>query len=138
MVNAHLAKKVNLHCRSHKDVSLAINPYNVSVAKIPEEIFLCFEKLRGLSRRSRYLCHEDSLENPEEARGTFDKHLKKAIVKLDQIMDYFAVEHSIQFDIIPIDCIELKKSKLKYFIYSNASPNLKVLKLHQESTKEHP
>ena len=119
LVNAHLAKKANLHYRSHEEVANAINPYNVlSITKLAEPVYLCYEKLRGLSRRSRYLTHEKAKQKDDEFyHPTVDKHLAKALYKLDEIMIYFEQEYKISFDVIEIDCIEIKTASLKYFKY---------------------
>ena len=61
LVNAHTAK-VGLQYRKHSDVMHAINPFNTtSLAKLDENIYVAYESLMSLSRRSRYLVNPDVL-----------------------------------------------------------------------------
>ncbi len=106
IVNAHLANIANLHYRTHEDVKNAINPFNqLALGKVPENIYLAYAKLEGLSRRSRYLCHETRRED-----GTFltyDKHFAKTIKLLDTIIFYFSTKYSVDFGNPIVDCLEI-------------------------------
>ncbi len=125
IVNAHLAKAADLHYRTHEDVKNAINPYApVSPTRIPEHIYLAYVKLEGLSRRARYLCHE---ENKNQGIGeffTFDKHFARAIKHLDIILDHFKKEYNIHYCLLNVSCPEL----------TNKIP-LKIFKIQQSSAK---
>ena len=57
---AHLAKSADLHYRTHEAVRNAINPYNpLTLHNIPEDIYSSYAKLEGVTRKSRYLCHDE-------------------------------------------------------------------------------
>ena len=56
IVNAHIIGTSNMHYRAHHEVKNVL--YNDS--SIPEDIYLAYAKLEGLSRRARYLISEDS------------------------------------------------------------------------------
>jgi len=119
IVNAHLANVANLHYRTHEDVKNAVNPFNaLAIGKIPEDVYLAYAKLEGLSRRSRYLCHESKRED-----GTFltyDKHFAKAIKLLDSILSYFAAEYSVDFGSPVVDCLDISsRTPLKIFKVKN-------------------
>lgn len=121
VINAHLAKVANLHYRTHEDVKNAINPYNLmSAGKIPEDIYLAYAKLEGLSRRARYLCHDDFGNRENRAFFTYDKHLAKAVKNLDKILFYFSDTFSVAFNRSIIKCADLSaKSDLKIFDIAN-------------------
>lgn len=51
IVNAHIIGTSNMHYRAHHEVKNEL--YND--AEIPEDIYLAYAKLEGLSRRARYL-----------------------------------------------------------------------------------
>lgn len=116
LVNAHLAKVANLHYRTHEHVKNAINPFNpLAVPKVSQDLYLSYTKLEGLSRRSRYLCHED-LTSSNAGHLTYDKHLAKAIRHLDIVLDYFTVLYNLTFSQAKIFCPDLSKNdKLKMF-----------------------
>ena len=116
LMNAHIAKKGNLHYKTHEKVKNALFD-DLSPCKIPEEIYTSYVKLENLSRRARYLCHEDKKGDANHAFFTFDKHLKKALIQLNQLMLFFEKEHDVQFDTVDIDCIEIKNLSLFYFPY---------------------
>lgn len=123
LVNAHLAQKANLHYRTHKDVKISLYS-SMSPAKIPEEIYLAYAKLEMLSRRARYLCSDQEKPNPgDESKAflTFDKHLRKALIHLDKLMNYIASAYSLSFPKIYLDCAELKGITLTYFIYAKTA-----------------
>ena len=117
IVNAHLAKVADLHYRAHEDVKNALNPYSlVSVGKVPEEIYLAYTKLEGLSRRSRYLCSQELSDTSTVAHFTYDKHFSRAIRYIDKLISYFKKRYSFECDKEKIDCPELnKKEKIENF-----------------------
>ncbi len=117
LLNAHLAKTANLHYRTHEDVKNAINPHNpLSVCKVDIDIYLCYAKIEGLSRRARYLCHDDSKNFSQESHFTHDRHFAKAIKKLDIIISYFTNLYSLKLDTLPIFCADLSsRDNLKNF-----------------------
>ncbi len=122
LVNAHLAKCANLHYRTHEDVKNAINPHNpLSICKVDIGIYLSYAKIEGLSRRARYLCHDDSKNFSQESHFTHDKHFAKAIRKLDTIISYFAKRYQVNFTPISIACTDLSNNdNLKNFSLQNA------------------
>ncbi|MDR3695655.1 hypothetical protein [Mucilaginibacter sp.] len=116
LMNARLADKLNLHYKTHKDVKIAL--YNEYFAcKIPDEIYTAYVSLENLSRRARYLCHEDSEIPNETEYHTYDRHLKKALSKLDIILNYFCIEHGLTFEKCAIDCLDIKSQILSNFYY---------------------
>lgn len=119
LMNGHLAAKVNLHYKTHKDVKIALFDERLS-CKLPDDIYYAYVSLENLSRRSRYLCHEDSqMDNTHEFK-TFDRHLKKALYNLDIILKYFSAEYKLSFEKLPIDCLEIKASSYNYFFYKQS------------------
>lgn len=119
-VNAHLAQVGNLHYQTHEAVKQALNPFNLlSICKVPQDVYLDYGKLEGLSRRSRYLCNEATYKQPELHHMTFDKHFAKAIKCLDRIMLYFSNIYGISFGIYTIKCVELNKTPLSFFKVSS-------------------
>jgi hypothetical protein len=113
VMNGHLAKTADLHYNTHEKVKVALSS-PTSVCRIPDEIYTSYVKLEGLSRRARYLCHEDSI-NAGNQHFTYDKHLKKAVKNLDKILIHFDNLYEIGFDRVEISCAELKNSSLRYF-----------------------
>ncbi|MES2809387.1 MAG: hypothetical protein V4619_12215 [Bacteroidota bacterium] len=116
LMNAHLAKKANLHYKTHEQVKNALFSLT-SIAKIPDDVYTAYVKLEGLSRRSRYLCNEISNIQPELGFLTYDKHLKKALKNLDKVIAYISKEYNMTFNKVNIDCIEIKDETLSYFSY---------------------
>jgi hypothetical protein len=116
LMNAHLAKKANLHYKTLEQVKNALFS-QTSVAKIPDDVYTSYVKLEGLSRRSRYLCHEDNSGQPQLPFLTYDKHLKKALKNLDKIISFISKEYKINFNKANIDCIEIKEDNLIFFKY---------------------
>lgn len=112
-----MARKANLHYRTHEDVKHAINPYSkLSLCVLPENIYLAYVKLEGLSRRARYLCSDDMKNRSEDEFFTYDKHFAKAIKNLDILLDFFKAEYKLSYPPLPIVCIELTaNSPLKIF-----------------------
>lgn len=116
LVNAHIAKKSNQHYRSHELVNNAINPFlPLSTAKFTEELYTSYMKLQNLSRRARYLCHDDPKNRENKAFLTYDKHFSKSIIHLDKLLEFMSVEYSVNFTIIGIECIELRNKRLLHF-----------------------
>ena len=55
IINAHIPT-VGVHYKSHRDVFNAISPKaTASPSKLPDLVFLAYQKLFELSRRARYL-----------------------------------------------------------------------------------
>ncbi len=116
LINAHIARRANQHYRSHELVNNSVNPYNkTSITRLSEELYVSYMKLQNLSRRARYLCHDDPKNHDTNAFLTYDKHFLKAIINLDKILSFIAKEYSIQFLRLSLDCIELKKRELEFF-----------------------
>lgn len=117
LVNAHIAKVADLHYNTHENVKNVLNPHNpMSVCKVPEDVYLDYAKLEGLSRRSRYLCNHERNGNSGNAYMTYDKHFAKAIKQLDRLITYFNRIYKIDFGNYEISCEELKKVPLTNFI----------------------
>ena len=116
-VNAHLATVGNLHYRTHADVKNALNPHNsTALCKIPEEVYLAYTKLEGLSRRVRYLCHDQPSNHSSDQFLTYDKHFAKAIKNLDILLDFFNRLYNLNIGSIGIKCLELNNNTpLKIF-----------------------
>lgn len=116
VINAHLAKQANLHYKTHEQVKNAISLHNSTApCPIPDEIYLCYAKLEGYSKRSRYLCHQDPTQSDNISHPTIDKHFARAIKKLDKILEYFAALYHIDFGKHKISCPELKKTAVLSF-----------------------
>lgn len=117
LANAHIAMKSNMHYRSHSDVKYALNPENVlSVTKFEEEQYKAYVKLMNLSRRARYLCHDNpSTDVGERSFMTYDVHLNKALKNLDVLLVYFKAQYGIEFESLPIKCVEVKHGSMVYF-----------------------
>ena len=108
IVNAHLAQKAGLHYRTHEDVKNALNPYNdLAICKIDEQIYVAYTKLEMLSRRARYLCHENKDNKADNVHFTHDRHFAKAIRNLDKILDSFKKEYGLNFVEPNVWCQEL-------------------------------
>lgn len=116
LINAHIAEKSNQHYRSHELVNNSINPFNqTSITRLPEELYTSYMKLQNLSRRARYLCHDDPKNYDQKAFLTYDKHFSKAVVHLDKLLSFISSEYSITFDKIALECLELKQRSFTYF-----------------------
>ncbi len=117
LINAHIAQKANLHYRTHNQVEHAINPHNVlSVSKLTEPDFLAYSKLHNLSRRARYLIHDDMDNLTSTECFTYSKHLAKSLKNLDILLSFFENSYSLSFDTTEVKCIDLKgKFSSKYF-----------------------
>lgn len=113
LINSHLATKADLHYKTHSDVKNSINPYNsTAVFSVPQDVYLSYVKLEGLSRRARYLCHDDTSNSGDNKRShtTYDKHFAKAIKNLDRILKYFVNEYYVDFGKLEISCVELNSN----------------------------
>lgn len=116
LMNARLADKLNLHYKTHKDVKIALYDSRLP-CKVPDDIYTAYVSLENLSRRARYLCHEDSTISNETVFYTFDRHLKKAISKLDILLNYFSKEYNLTFEKCPVDCLDIKGQTMSNFFY---------------------
>jgi hypothetical protein len=111
IANAHLAKVANLHYRTHESVKIALSPNPLSITQLPEDIYLSYAKLEGLSRRSRYLCHNEPKKNDAEtAFFTYEKHFSKAVKNLDKFLNHFSNLYGISFGNPLIKCADLDKN----------------------------
>ncbi len=105
-----------MHFRSHELVNNSINPFNqTSITRLSEESYTSYLKLQNLSRRARYLCHDDPKNHDQKAFLTYDKHFAKAITHLDILMQNITTEYLHPFEKTPLECIELKGRPLKNF-----------------------
>lgn len=120
-VNAHIAKTADLHYRTHKQVEEAINPYNsIPISNVDEETWIAYKSLRNLSRRSRYLISEKETDNGTNARFTHDNHFRKAVLQLDNILNYFSDKYNIPIPKTKLECIDFRPSdKFTNFIKHN-------------------
>lgn len=117
LIDAHIASKMRMHYTSHKQVDTVISFKNdLSPCRLDQDTYLAYASLQILSRRSRYLINMNNLDNKETAQFTYSVHLKKAIKKLDLLMDFIDKEYNTDFHQTKIKCIELKNVKLNYFI----------------------
>ncbi len=117
LVNAHLAHVSNLHYRKHEEVKNAISPYSkLSPCKLPENVYLSYTKLQGLSRRARYLIHENHKNKGTTNHFTYGKHFTRAVRHVDTLMKYISVAYKIDFETVTIDCTEFKDNDIKYFV----------------------
>ncbi len=115
-VNAYLAEKGDLHYRTHEDVKNALNTHNpMALYRIPENIYVAYVKLEGLSRRARYLCHEDFTNRATTEFFTYDKHFAKAIKNLDVIVNYFSTLYKLNITDLEVKCVDLEKTPLVKF-----------------------
>lgn len=95
LINAILAYEKDAHYRRHKDVEKAINPFNGECA-IPQVIFLSYKKLHNLSRRSRYLIHEDNKMYAENCvHHTSENHYNKSVNRLSEIATFFEEKYKV-------------------------------------------
>lgn len=120
LMNAHIVAKTGKNYLSHSQVAQVINPFNeLSVARLDEATYLSYNKLFQLSRRSRYLLNENFkkgvIVDVQPACITFDKHFKKAIHHLDNVISYVSKNHSVVFKKTKVNCIELKGKAFSNF-----------------------
>lgn len=111
LINAHLAASGNLHYRTHVQVKNAINPYNAGAdCPVPPDVYLSYVKLENLSRRGRYLCHDDPDNHASSGHFTYDKHFAKALKHLDAILNHFKSSYSIHFPLLAVQCPALSNA----------------------------
>jgi hypothetical protein len=120
LINAHIVKRSKANYLSHNKVDEFINPFSqFSPSKLDNPTYLAYQKLSNLSRRSRYLVHEDiNKKTPTDivdAQATYSKHYSRAIKYLEIIIDYVCAEHKQSISATNIKCIDLNNTKLKYF-----------------------
>jgi len=99
-------------------VDIAINSRNpLSPAHLTDELYIAYNKLYNLSRRARYLIHEDP-KNPDNSEFlTYSKHLEKAIKNLEKLLLFFKTNYGVAFDINKVKCVDLReKYKSDFFI----------------------
>jgi hypothetical protein len=115
LVNAHLSN-FHLQYRTHVDVDRLISPDSTIVeTRLPEDIYLAYNKLQTLSRRSRYLTDNSNPGNTYACTTTI-KHLTKALKNLDTILTHFAGLYDIDFSFILVIGTNLRDTdKLDYF-----------------------
>ncbi|MFN8309340.1 MAG: hypothetical protein U0T73_05205 [Chitinophagales bacterium] len=125
LINAHIAK-FDLQYRKHKDVEHAINPYNItSVCKLSEDVFVAYQNLQVLSRRSRYLVNvRNGQTDNAKAHLTNSKHLSKALKHLDVLMSFFSKVYGVPFENVRMSCIDFKQSPEVKFITKISAPAL--------------
>jgi len=114
LINAHTVKTTGQSFRTHKNVDHQINPFGNRPASLPNDIYLAYEKLSNLSRRSRYLCH-DKHKSKEGVFFTHDTHFAKSIKCLDKILDFMRDNYDVKFDQLRLRCIDLKKASTKNY-----------------------
>ena len=128
LANAHIAKTINGHYRTHAKVGQALNPYSpINPSSFNEEAYLSYLALQGLSRRARYLCNDketiDGNGNQEEiVHFTSDKHLAKAIRHLNNILKHFSQIYNYSFSSNSINCPRIINDRLEYFGHNKILP----------------
>jgi hypothetical protein len=116
LINAHIAKKANQHYRSHELVNSAINPYKqTSITKLSEDLYTSYIKLQNLSRRARYLCHDNPRNKDSNAFLTYEKHFSKSITHLDNLINFISDEYKTTINPVNLNSIELQKKALSHF-----------------------
>ncbi len=104
IINAHTARKADMHFKTHDAVKSAINPEGAfTQTKVPENIYTAYVMLQGLSRLARYLCNEGGDHNGP-AFFAKEKHFKRALHCLDQLIKFVCSEHRIDFENTIIRC----------------------------------
>lgn len=124
LINSHIVTKTGKNYLSHSQVAEIINPYNqLSVARLEEDIYLSYNKLFQLSRRSRYLLNENFKKKErvdiQPVSITYGKHFKKSIYHLDNIITYISKNYKVNFNKIEVKCVDLKNSKFNNFDVAN-------------------
>lgn len=116
LVNSHIASITNQHYRKHEEVSKALNPnITLSLTKVPEKVYLAYNHLQNLSRRSRYLISDSMSNRSESANLTYDKHFKRSLVHLDTLIEYIETNYHQPFNDVIVNCIEARNIGLKHF-----------------------
>lgn len=120
IINAHLAAK-NQHFRTHVDVADCINPHKpMALCPVPEPVFVAYEKLSTLSRRSRYLLLPG--ENPKRSLSTLPRHFLQALENLDILLAFFSKTQETSFDRLSLQIDPDQKVKpLQHFQLSPTS-----------------
>lgn len=122
LVNAHLAEGTNLHYRKHSEVENAINFANTTSLKaVPKDVYLAYRKLKGLSRRSRYLISDDVENKSETVHITYDKHFSRAIKNLNILLKYICDTYKESIPKYKVNCIEIR-SDFEYFTNEYGKP----------------
>ena len=88
LANGHIAQAEDKHYRTHNQVLSSLNPYEGSPAKLPSEAFIAYDRLRDLSRRSRYMVSDRSANKSTNMYLTTTRHLSKAIRHLDTFIKF--------------------------------------------------
>jgi hypothetical protein len=98
LINFHLDKLCNMHYNSHVETETAINPAKLtSPTKLDDDTYTSYMSLKNLSKRSRYLCHENKdINDTTMAYYTYEKHFSKAIYHLDKVIKYVDVKYSLK------------------------------------------
>jgi hypothetical protein len=118
--NAHIAKTINQHYRSHGDVKNAINFYSqMNPSKFDEDAYLAYVKLQNYSRRARYLCNDNPNDLSERAHHISEKHFAKSLRLLNKVLEYIKETHpNISIPRVSIICDSLKENELSVFFKS--------------------
>lgn len=120
LINAHIAKCANLHYKTHQETKQAINPDNLlSICKIEELVFDTYVSLEKLSRRARYLCNDVMPQDDTRPFLTYERHVSKAINRLNTIMTFFNKTYGTSFEKINITCPKVKaelSKTLEFFV----------------------
>ncbi len=116
LLNAYLANEQNLHYSTHKEMENALNWANtLSLTKLSQDDFTTYQKLRNLSRRSRYLCSESGVSNIA-AQLTNEKEFAKSIICLDKLMVFFLKKYKAEsLQKTKLKCPTLAGESLKFF-----------------------
>lgn len=118
LINAHVAQVADINYLSHKDVDVAINPYNkLSLSKLSEDVYTSYISLFNLSRRSRYLLNENGKTGDpiQIACTTHSIHLKKAVYHLNVILNFVQETYKENFQKADIKCIDLNGNSFEHF-----------------------
>ncbi len=124
LINGHIAKKENKHYQSHERVDQAINLYSACPAKLPQDIYLAYQKLQNLSKRARYLCHDDPAQKGKTQKFTYltsETHFVKSLMQLEKIITYFEKEYDETLPSIELNCGALQSLQLSHFKYFSLS-----------------
>lgn len=120
LANAYLSDKEHQHYQTHGKRDLALNPFNGAAKHAwPEDEYLAYEDLSGLSRRSRYLCSDGDDRGDYNVKKraflTESKHLLDALINLDLIMTHFENVYNIDLPVLSITCDGLETTQLAHF-----------------------
>jgi len=118
-MNAHIAKAANKHYQSHNQTKNILSPdTKLSICKIDENTFDNYVSLEKLSRRARYLCNDDGSNDEIKSYITYDKHLTRAIKRLNIIMLFFNKQYNQKFEVVKVTCPRVKAElpSLEFFV----------------------